>query len=119
MPGAEDEVVEAFRPRDERVLELVGAVDDAIAGPDLVHLLVLPREPGAREHVVDLLGGAVRVGRRRQLPRRDANPVEADALRPGRVAEPLPRRIHLALRPMMQLDLVPVSESHDRIIMTP
>src|SRR5688500_14128225 len=39
MPRAEDEVVEPVRAGDERVLELVGAVDDAIAGPHLVHLL--------------------------------------------------------------------------------
>jgi hypothetical protein len=45
VSGAEDEIVEAVRPRDERVLVVVGPVDHAVAGPDLMHLAVLPRQP--------------------------------------------------------------------------
>ena len=112
MSCAEDEVVEAVGTGDEGVLELVGAVDDAVARAYLVHLLVLPREPGAGEHEVDLLGGAVGVRWCRQLPGRDTDPVQADVLRAGGVAEPLPGRVHLALRAPESLDVVPVSQPH-------
>ena len=54
MPRAEDDVLEPVRPCDEGVLVLGRALDDAIAGAHLVHPAVLPREPGAREHEVDL-----------------------------------------------------------------
>src|SRR5581483_6982151 len=97
VPRPEDEVLEPFRPGDERVLEVVGRVDDAIVRPNLVHLAVLPREPGAAEDEEVLLRRAVRVGRSREHARLDADAVDADALRPGGVAEPLPGRVHLAL----------------------
>ena len=74
---AEDEEVEPVGAGDERVLEVVGALDHAVAGTHLVHLAVLPGEAGAAEHVVDLLRGAVRVRRRRQPARRDADAVHA------------------------------------------
>ena len=89
---------------DEGVLVMVGALDDAVARTDLVHLAVLPGEPGAGEDVVDLLRGAVRVRRRRELSRRDAHAVDADLPRPGRAAEHLPGRIHLALGRVALLD---------------
>ncbi len=75
---AEDEVLEPVGPGDERVLHLVRPVDDAVERPHLVHVAVLPREARAGEDEVELLGGAVRVGRSRQLARRDADAVHAD-----------------------------------------
>ena len=112
VPRAEDDVLEPVRPRDERVLELGRAMDDAVAGAHLVDLLVLPVEPRAREHVVDLLRRAVRVRRGRQLPGRDAHEVDADALRAGGLPEPLPGGVHLALCAAVRLDVVPVREAH-------
>ncbi len=109
---AEHEVVEPFRAGDERVLVLVGAVDDTVARPYLVHLLVLPREPRAAEHEVQLLRCAMRVRRRRQPAGRDAHAVQADVLRAGGAAEELPRRVHLALRAMVLLDVVPMRGPH-------
>ena len=56
--------------------------------------------------------GAVRVGRRRPAsPARLARGSHPRA-RPGRVAEPLPERIHLALGTAMGFDVVPVRERH-------
>src|SRR5436305_3375748 len=72
---AEDEVLEPVGSRNERVLVVVGAVDDAVARPDLMDVAVLPREAGAGEHEEELLRRAVRVRRRRQHPRRDAHAV--------------------------------------------
>ena len=99
-------------PGDERVLELVRAVDHAVARPELVDVPVLPREARACEDEVDLLGGSVRVRRRRQPARRDPHAVDADAARSGRVAEPLPDRVHLALGAAVGVDVVPVRERH-------
>src|SRR5262249_26110241 len=99
----EDEILETFGPGDERVLGLVGAVDDTVERTDLVPLAVLPRQTRAGEDEEDLLGGAVRVRRRRQLPGRDPDAVDADALRARGVAEALPDGVHLALRPMVGL----------------
>ena len=110
---AEGEVLEPVLARDERVLVLVRAVDHAVARSYLVHVPVLPREPRAGEHEEDLLGGRVRVWRRRQHPGLDAHAVHADGPRPGRMAESLPRRIHLSLRAAEGVDLVPVRERHD------
>jgi hypothetical protein len=110
----EDEVLEAVGPGDECVLHLVRVVDDAIERPHLVHLSVLPGEARPREDEVELLGRAVRVRRRRQLPGRDADAVDADASRTGRISEPLPRRVHLALGATMALDVVPVRDGHPR-----
>jgi hypothetical protein len=44
MPRPVDEHLEALGAAAERVLLVVGEVHDAVAGPDLEHLLVLPRE---------------------------------------------------------------------------
>jgi hypothetical protein len=59
VTGAEDEVLEPVRPGDERVLELVRAIDHAIARPHLVYVPVLPGEAGAGEQEEDLLRSAV------------------------------------------------------------
>src|SRR5581483_7666705 len=91
---------------------VVGDVDDAVAGANLVHLAVLPGEPVAAEHVDDLLGEAVRVRRRRQPAGIDADAVDADAHGARRVAETLPFRGHLALLEPVRLDLVPVGDPH-------
>ena len=110
---AESEVLEPLLARDERVLVLVGAVDHTVARSYLVDVPVLPGEPRAGEHEEDLLGGRVRVGRRRQHPGRDAHTVHADGSCSGDVAEPLPRCVHLSLRAAEAFDLVPVRERHD------
>ena len=116
MARAEDEELEPVGAGDERVLHLVRAVDDAVERPHLVHVSVLPREPGAGEDEVELLRRAVRVRRGRQLARLDADAVHADAARPRCVAEPLPGRVHLALRAAVRLDLVPVRDPHRRAV---
>ena len=76
---AVDQHLEPVGPAPERVLLVVGQMDDAVAGPELVDLLVLPRETGSAEDVDDLLGGAVGVGRGRQPPRIDLHAVDADS----------------------------------------
>lgn len=112
MAGAEDEELEPLRARDERVLELVRALDDAVAGAYLVHLVVLPEQARTSQHEVDLLGRAVRMGRGGQLSRRDADAVHTYALRARRGAEHLPRRVHRPLGATVLLDVVPVRDSH-------
>ena len=114
VAGAEHQAVEPVGAGDERVLHLVGAVDHAVAGPHLVHLLVLPGQTGAAQHVVDLLGRAVGVGRGGQPAGSDPHPVDADADRAGRLAELLPGGVHLALGGAMPLDVVPVHDPHGR-----
>ena len=96
MARAEDEVLEPIWPRDECVLHLIRAVDDAVEWSHLVYTAGLPCEPRAGEDEKQLLGRAVRVGRRRQPAGSDADAVDADAAGASRVAEPLPLRIHLA-----------------------
>ena len=44
VPRAVDQDVEPVRPASQRVLLVVGQMDDAVAGPELVDLLVLPRQ---------------------------------------------------------------------------
>ena len=104
-----DEVLEPVGACAKRVLELVRAVDDAVAGAYLVRGLVLPREAGAAEDEEQLLRRAVRVRRRRQHPR-----LHADAVRRPRAPAAAPSRCHsastLALRPAVALDLVPVRQ---------
>ena len=53
------EVLEPVGPRDERVLVLVGPVNDAVARANLVDVAVLPGEPRAGEDVKDLFRGSV------------------------------------------------------------
>src|SRR5205823_1560819 len=78
MARAEDEVLEPIWPRDECVLHLIRAVDDAVEWSHLVHTAGLPCEPRAGEDEKQLLGRAVRVGRRRQPAGSDADAVDAD-----------------------------------------
>ena len=113
--GREDEVLETVGAGHERVLHLVCAMDHAVAGANLVHCVVLPGEARPTEHEVQLLGGSVRVGRRRKLPRRDVDPVHTDADRAGGAAETLPGRVHLADRAAVPLDVVPVREHGAKI----
>ena len=112
MARAEDEVLESLGPGDERVLHLVRPVDDAVERAHLVHLAVLPGEPRAGENEVELLGRAVRVWRRRQLARLDADTVHPNGARTRGGAEPLPRRVHFTFGRAEGLDLVPVSDGH-------
>src|SRR6478672_820557 len=114
MARAEDEVLEAVGPGDERVLHLVRPVDDAVEGPHLVHVAVLPGESRSGKDEEELLRGPVRMGRGRQLAGSDADTVDADALGAGSAAEPLPLRVHLPLGRAMELDLVPVRDGHRR-----
>ena len=104
-------VVEPVRAGDERVLEPVGAVDDTVAGADLVH----PGRPATRARSRRARSRPPRrrraSGAGRQLPGRDADAVEPDALRAA-APEPLPGRVHLALRAPVLLDVVPVREPH-------
>ena len=57
-----------------------------------------PGEPRAAEHKEELLRRAVRVRRGRKHSRLYTHAVDAHALRARGIAEPLPRRVHLALR---------------------
>jgi len=113
MTGAVHEELEPVRTGDERVLEVVGGLDHAVAWPNLVDVAVLPREPGAGEDEVDLLRRAVRMRRRRQLAGCDTDAIDADTGGSGRAAEHLPLRIHLTLGRAVPLDLVPVCKTHD------
>ena len=81
------------------MLLAIGEMDDAVPGPQLVDLLVLPGEARPAEDEDDLLGGSVRVGRSRQPARIDPDAIDADADAADRIAEPLPARSHLALLP--------------------
>ena len=59
MARAADQDLEPVGPATQRVLLVIGEMNDAVARPQLVDLLVLPREPRTAEHEDDLLGGAV------------------------------------------------------------
>ncbi len=111
----EDEILEAVGPGHEGVLHLVCALDHAVIGANLVHRVVLPGEARPTEHVVQLLGGSVRVGRSRKLPRRDVDAVHTDTDRTRGAAETLPGRVHLADRASVPLDLVPVRQHGAKI----
>src|SRR5581483_5156159 len=108
----EDEELEPVVACDKRVLEVVGGMDHAVVRAKLVDVAVLPCEPRPGEDVVDLLGGAVRVRRRRQLSRRDANAVQPDLDRAGGGTELLPDGVHLSYRRPVLGHLVPVRETH-------
>jgi hypothetical protein len=84
-PPAEREHVEAVVAGAERVLLVARAMDDAVRRPDLVDLVVLPREPGAAEDVEDLL--VLDVRRRRPAAGIDFDAVDGDADRAGGGAE--------------------------------
>src|SRR5947208_3455317 len=115
VTGSEDEVVEPIRASLERVLEVVGDLNDRVAGANLEDGLVLPEQPRAAEDVVDLLGTAVRVRRRREPAGLNPHTIEADPLRAGRVAEPLPGRGHRALLVQTTLNLAPVRQHEPSI----
>ena len=110
MTRPEHEGVEPVGAATESVLLVVGQVHDAVSGPDLVALLVLPRQAGPAEDVDELLGGAVRVWGSREPLRIDAHAVDAETDGSGDVAEPLPARGHLADLAAPQVDVVPVRE---------
>ena len=108
MARSEDEVVEPVGAALERVLVVVGDLDDRVSGSNLADCLVLPEQTGAAEDVVDLLGAPVGVRGRREPAGLDPNPVDTDPLRAGGVAQPLPGRAHGRLVPVDAFDLVPV-----------
>ena len=110
MPRPVDQDLEPVRAAAQRVLLVIREVDDAVTGPQLVDLLVLPGEARAAEHEDDLLRGAVRVGRGREPSRVDPNSADAESRAADGVAEPLPARRHLALLGPARLDLVPVRD---------
>src|SRR3954471_16430720 len=111
----EDEVVETVGPALEGVLEVIRDLDDRVAGAHLADGFVLPLQPGAREHVINLLGEPVRARRRREPAWVDPHTGEPDALRAGRIAERLPRSRHRPLLSALPLDIVPVHK-HERSI---
>src|SRR5439155_7941696 len=80
---AEGEHVEAVVTAAERVCLVEVLVDDAVARPDLVRLLVHPRDARAAEDVEDLLGLAVHMGRRRNLARLELDAAHAGARTSG------------------------------------
>jgi len=84
--GAEREYVEAVDPV-QRMGALAGQVDDAVAGPDRGCVAVLPGEPGARQHVEDLLLGTVLVRRRGPGPVSNLDPGDADVDCAGTIAK--------------------------------
>ena len=112
---AEDEVVEPIGPALERVLVVVGDLDDGVPRSNLADRLVLPEQSGAAEHVEDFLREAMRMRRRRKPAGIDANAVEPEALGPRRVAEPLPGGRHRPLLGTTPLDFVPVREHESSI----
>jgi hypothetical protein len=112
MACSEDQHVEPVGPSPQRVLLVVGEMDDAIAGADVVDLLVLPREARPPEDEDDLLRGTVGVGRSREPARVDAYPVDPDGDGARGVPEPLPARGHLPLLAASGLDLVPMRDHH-------
>ncbi len=119
--GAKSEHVQAAIAAANRVLVEV-VVDDAVAGADLVRLLVDPRQTGAAEHVEDLLCLAVDVRGRRHLARTEFHPSHTTARAPRGGAEVGPGAGHLAPLVAPLLDVVPVRDSHgatlDRLITT-
>src|SRR5205823_4210662 len=78
----EDEVVEPVGAAAEGVFVMVSDLDDCVSRANLADRLVLPEQPRVAEDVVDLLGAPVRVRRRREPARLDANPVDTDPPRP-------------------------------------
>ena len=92
----EGEHVDPLRARDDAMRLLLGEVDEAVAGADLVgrELLTvpLPRQAGSAEHVENLLLVALHVDRRRAFARVDLDPVYAHGNAPGGRAEVGPVR---------------------------
>src|SRR5205823_9104819 len=111
-PVAVREHVEALRACPERVRLRVAPVHQAVARPDLVRAAVLPRQARAAEHEEDLLRGAVHMRRRGPLLRRDLDPSQAHADRPGGGSEVGPHRIEVAGAAVAWLDVVPVRDPH-------
>src|SRR6266511_1746063 len=109
--GAKSEHVQAAIAAANRVLVEV-VVDDAVAGADLVRLLVDPRQTGAAEHVEDLLCLAMDVRGRRHLARTEFHPSHTTARAPRGGAEVGPGAGHLAPLVAPLLDVVPVRDSH-------
>jgi len=76
--GAEGKHIQHLVAGPQRVRLRVRRVGDGVAGPDLADLAVLPQQPRPRQHVEDLLLGAVDVSRRGAAPWLDRDPVQAD-----------------------------------------
>jgi len=85
---------------------------DGVTGAHLADPLVLPEQPAAAEDEVDLLREPVRVRRRRQPPRLDADTVDADPPRAIDAGQLLPGRRHRPLLETPALDVVPVHRPH-------
>ena len=98
---------------DHRVRLLGDAVDDAVAGFDLVHLAVLPRQTGAGEHEEDLLLVELDMDRRRLLARVHPRACNTDVLRAGRGSEVVAGEAERALVDRLGFDLVPVRDHVD------
>ena len=111
---AVDEDVEPVVAGPQRVRPGARRMDDAVAGPDLVDLPVLPGEAGAAEDVDDLLLGALDVRRRRPLAGVDLEPLQPDGDRPGRASEVAPDRAQVSELAAAALDVVPVRDELSR-----
>ena len=104
----------------ERLRQLIAALEGRGASPRFTSTTIVLQ--GAVLDRIVVLGridpatatfrGAMRVGRRGQLAGRHADAVQADARGTGGVAQRLPGRVHLALRPRDGLDLVPMRQTH-------
>src|SRR6266516_2881744 len=112
LPRTEREHVEPLVTAADRVRLVEVLVDDAVAGADLVRLLVQPCKPRTGEHVEGLLRLTVHVRRRRHLTGRELDPSNTAAVAAGRGAEVGPRGGHLAALVPPLLDLVPVRDAH-------
>src|SRR5205814_955498 len=106
------EVVEAGRPGPERVRLRTRAVDDAVAGSDLVRLPVLPGQAASSQEEEDLLVGSLDVRRRRPVLRLELDAAHACADRARGDAEVAPGAADVTGRPHERVDLVPVRQAH-------
>jgi hypothetical protein len=82
LAPAEREHVEPVVAAEDRVRLVEVLVDDAVAGPDLVRLLVHPCQSGAAQHVEDLLRLAVDVCGGGHLAGAHLDPLDPAAVAP-------------------------------------
>src|SRR5256886_4006933 len=109
---AERDHVETVVAGADRVLLVQIPVDDAVAGTNLVRVVVEQRQSGTGEDIEDLLRLTVDVGRRRLLAGCELDPARAGARGPGGHAEIGPGAGHLASLVAPLLDLVQVRDTH-------
>src|SRR5512132_2852456 len=111
-PPAVGDERQPFRPCPKGVRLPPRPVHEAVAGPHLIGLAVLPGEPIALEDEEDLLLGGVEVRRRRPPPGLHADPVDTDADAARRSTHELPRAVDVPPLELTGLDVIPVDERH-------